>query len=86
MEDPDPDETVRLLIDYSGVEEDTIVSQVREHGGEINKRLIRNTLSISIQEAELEDLCSLDSVVYAEVEEAWRQMEGADASDSGNFR
>lgn len=84
LDSPSSDQDVRLLVDYTDSEEQ-IVDTVHDLGGTINKRLIRNTISITIPETGLERLTGMDEVTYVEIEEAWEQM-GTTGDGDTNFR
>lgn len=67
ISDPDSGSSVCLLVDYEGDEEAAITS-LQDSGAEINKSLIRSTISVSVDESNVTEVSDLPMVTYVEVE------------------
>jgi len=67
---PTPGETVSLIVGYSGDAEDAIEA-MSDAGGEVEEKLPYNSVAVTIEEVDLEALCSLDVVTTVEIEKQY---------------
>lgn len=74
-ESPTTGEEVALLVGYGDVPESQAVEAVEASGAVVEDRLLYDTLAVRIDEADLDALCSVESVATVEIEGTWEPMD-----------
>lgn len=72
MKRPTEDEEVTLIVGVTDTKAAT--EAIQEVGGTVEEELFYDSLAVSINEAQLEALCDLNSVETVEIEAEWEQM------------
>lgn len=78
LESPNTGESITLIIGVDDVTSDAVIEQVESSGAEIHERLPYDSIAASIDEDDLDELCSLDVVTSVEIEGRWKQLSDQD--------
>lgn len=74
LESSNTGETITLIVGVEDSTSDDVVEQVTATGAEIEERLPYDSLAVSIEEDDLQALCSLDVITTVEIEGEWKQL------------
>ena len=82
LESPTPGRDVTLIVGVTDSSSKDVTEAVEDVGGEVEETLYYDSLAVTINESDLDALCSLDTVLSLEIEGEWEPMEDAEE----NFR
>lgn len=75
LEAPTAGNNVTLIV---GVSDEDAIERISEIGGSIEEELPYDCLAVSIDEADLEELCNLDNVTSVEMEKEYHTLGDSD--------